>query len=68
MAFSCYKSKPSSAKYILFIGNIQFILAARPMFFFKFGRVETSIGYNGDGKRRQYHLDLALLFFENPKM
>ena len=33
-------------KDILFICCIQFILAARPIFFFQFGRVETNIGHN----------------------
>ena len=40
------QSKLSSAKYILFICSIQFILAARPIFLFQLGSVETNIGHN----------------------
>ena len=37
------QSKLSSAKDVLFICCIQFILAARPIFFFQFGGVETKM-------------------------
>ena len=40
------QSKLSSAKDILFICSIQVILAARPIFLFQFGKVETNIDQN----------------------